>query len=93
MARGPKSEPVLWSAASAGLVSASVVLVRAFGVGVTDAQTNAILGFVAAVSIIGGFIARSQVIPTKHAVTRTRAEAAIRAAARQAPGDPTLPAV
>ena len=57
-----KSEPVL--TAITGLVAAAIAVLVAFGVDFTQAQTSAIVGFVAAVYAVAGIV-RSMVTPTK----------------------------
>lgn len=53
-----------------GFISAALVLAVAFGVPISDDQTKAVIAFVtAAIPIVGAFITRSQVTPTKKAQT------------------------
>ena len=55
-----KTEP----AVIMGLVNAAIVLIVAFGVNVTDTQTEAILSVVAAIiSVVTGVAVRQQVTP------------------------------
>ncbi len=67
-----RNEPVL--SAVTGLVVASVALLVAFGVEVTDEQKLAIVGFVAALYAVAVLI-RSRVTPT---VTRESVKRAVR---------------
>lgn len=58
-----KSEPAALTNGIIALVTAALALLVAFGVDVTQEQSAAILGFVAAVVAFAGFFIRSKVTP------------------------------
>lgn len=61
-----QSEPVVTASAIAGIVTAGIALLVAFGVDITDAQTAAIVGFVGVVApIVGALLARRKVTPVQ----------------------------
>lgn len=60
-----KAEPVMTGATVLALVGAVLVLLRSFGVMITDDQYNAIIGVVAIVApIVVGVIVRRKVSPS-----------------------------
>lgn len=59
----PSNEPVGWGGALTALAVAAIPLLRAFGVDVTEDQSSALLGFLAAVIGIGTLVVRSKVTP------------------------------
>lgn len=81
----PSKEPVAWGGAITALATAGIPLLRAFNVNVTESQANAILGFLAALIVVGTLLVRSQVTPV------TKAQDAISTALTVSPLDPVQP--
>jgi len=65
----PAQEPVAWSTAVTTLVTAGLALATAFGLNLSENQSAAVLGFVAAMILVAGLFMRSQVTPTSEANT------------------------
>lgn len=64
-----KTEPSVLAGTATAVVTAALALLVSFGLGLTDDQQKAILGFVAVVApIIGAFIVRSRVTPNAKVV-------------------------
>ena len=59
----PTSEPTAWGGAITALFVAGIPLLRAFGVNISEDQSNAILGFLAAFIVVGTLVLRNQVVP------------------------------
>jgi len=60
----PANEPTAWSGAITALFVAGIPLLRAFHVSISEDQSNAILGFLAALILVATILVRSQVTPT-----------------------------
>ena len=76
----PKNEPVSFSGAITALAVATIPLLRAFSVSISEAQSDAILAFLAAAIALGTIVLRSQV------TTKANAEEKITEAFQSTPG-------
>lgn len=63
----PANEPTAWSGAVTALAVAAIPLLRAFNVNVTQAQSDAVLGFLAALIVVATVFVRSKVTPIAEA--------------------------
>lgn len=64
-----KTEPSVIAGTATAVVTAALALLVSFGLGLTDDQQKAILGFVAVVApLVGAFIVRSKVTPNAKVV-------------------------
>ena len=70
----PNSEPVGWGAGVTALAMATMPMLTAFGINITQNQSAAVLGFLSALVLFLGLFVRSKVTPT------AKAEAAVETA-------------
>lgn len=56
-------EPVSWGGAITAVAVATIPVLRAFGVEVTEQQSSAVLGLLAAMILAGTVVVRSKVTP------------------------------
>lgn len=59
----PQKEPVAWGGSITALAVATFPMLRAFGVDVTVEQSDALLGFLAALIVVGTLVVRANVVP------------------------------